>query len=300
MTFRQQRRKSSVALAQTISQEEPLFTKPVQPPVEIFPNSTSTRQENLIISPDFLKSDFTIIKASTCEQLLTVTTSTTSLSGQSHAKQFYGTLSANLKQKNGKHYEASNDTPKLRSSSSNLSSAITTTTSSDSKDTPPTQTKLFTLERDAFTLRRLHHVIDPYTGHRIMQIEFSPSSSWDAQALKADIQLLNKYSTNEPLEPQRLRWKGKKNSMEGVLEIHHKAVAVCAKGEETAESGDYILFVAPGMDLYVACCIVMAVDDRTRRSSSDGYKFGYGGTSPKPVGSGALGEGEIIWEKGYR
>lgn len=116
--------------------------------------------------------------------------------------------------------------------------------------------------------------------------------------MKANIELLNRYSANEHMEPRRLRWQGKKYSFEGVLEANSKPVAVCAKGDETMEAGgDYVLYVAPGMDAYVACCVVMAVEDRTRRSSDDGYK-GLG-ANLKPPSNGS-GNEEIVWQEGYR
>ena len=98
-------------------------------------------------------------------------------------------------------------------------------------------------------------------------MEFT-TSSWNARELKANIELLNKYSNSEPIEPFKLRWRGRKTSLEGVLEINSQAAAVCARGDGT-EDGEYVLYVAPGMDLYICAIVVMAVEDRVRRGSND-------------------------------
>ena len=62
--------------------------------------------------------------------------------------------------------------------------------------------------------------------------------------------------------------RGSKTNLEGVLEWKNKPVAVCAQGHET-QDGEYALYVAPGMDIYTAAIVVIAVDDRVRRSSSE-------------------------------
>lgn len=98
-------------------------------------------------------------------------------------------------------------------------------------------------------------------------MEFS-TSSWNSGELKANVMLMNKYNESQPVEPIKLRWRGRKTSLEGVLEWNNKPVAVCASGPEM-EYGEYILYVAPGMDMYVCSIVVIAVDDRVRRGSED-------------------------------
>jgi len=236
----QKRRTSSFAIA--AHEDELVLPAAIDPPIEIFPNSTSKQQETLLISPDPVAKGFVITYAKTGMHLLTAATPATSMPGPSHTRHFYGALKQNTRTK----HETSNS-------------------SHDSDDEP--SKKLCTLTRDVLSFRKRHHVDDPSNNSRLLEIEFS-SSSWETSRLKASIELLNKYNDHSPMEPVSLRWRGRKASLEGVLESKDKPVAVCAKGDET-EDGEYVLYVAPGMDLYICAIIVMAVDDRTRRGSNE-------------------------------
>lgn len=239
-----QRRRSSIAITQ--NDNEPILTTPISPVIEIFPNSTSKRQQTLLISPDPAARGYAIICARTGRSFLTVVSPHNSLPGPSHTKVFYGSL--NCPWKFGNSRKDSDD-------------------SNSDKDETDTSKKLCTLERDSLSFRKRHYVQDPYTNHQLLVMEFN-YSSWDAGALKASVELLNKYSIGAPMDPIHLKWKGKKSSLEGVLEVNNKPAAVCARGRET-EIGEYALYVAPGMDMYVCALIVMAVDDRVRRGSGD-------------------------------
>lgn len=241
-----QRRRSSIAITQY--DDEPILPTAITPALEIFPNSSSKRQQTLLISPDPLVKGYAIMCARTGKRFLTVATPPTALPGASHTKHFFGTL--NLPWQFGNGRKGSDES-----------------SSSDKDETDPSK-KLCTLERDSLSFRKRHYVQDPYNNRQLLVMEFN-YSSWDNGALKASIELLNKYSASGVMEPISLRWKGKKASLEGVLEVNHRAAAVCAKGHET-EDGEYALYVAPGMDLYVCAIVVMAVDDRVRRASSDG------------------------------
>ena len=121
------------------------------------------------------------------------------------------------------------------------------------------------------SFRRRHHVDDPYDNSRLIEMEFT-SSSWQQGQMKAHIRLLGRYSDSATTEPVALLWKGRKGSLEGVLEWKNKPVAVCAQGMEVGK-GEWIMYVAPGMDLYVASIVIMAVEDRVRRGS-DGQNDG--------------------------
>lgn len=241
-----QRRRSSIAITQ--HDDEPILPVAITPAIEIFPNSTSKKQQTLLISPDPLVKGYTIMCARTGKRFLTVVSPQNSLPGPSHTKHFFGSL--NTPWQFGSGRKNSDDS------------------SGSDKDETDSSKKLCTLERDSLSFRKRHHVQDPYTNHQLLVMEFS-YSSWDTGALKASVELLNKYSTGTPMEPRSLKWKGKKASLEGVLEVNQRPAAVCAKGSET-EAGEYALYVAPGMDLYVCAIIVMAVDDRIRRGSGDG------------------------------
>lgn len=234
-----QRRKSSFAVS--ARDDEPVLPTAISPAIEIFPGSTSSRQQTLLLSPDQTAKGFIISQARTGNHFLTVATASTSLPGTSHTKHFYGTLSS----------------PRVKTGRKD----------SDSSADERGSTKICTLTRDALSFRRCHHVDDPYNDRRLIEMEFS-TSSWNTGELKASMVLLNKYSEAQPIEPVKLRWKGKKTSLEGVLEWKHRPVAVCASGPET-EEGEYVLYVAPGMDTYVCCIIIMAVDDRVRRGSEE-------------------------------
>lgn len=239
-----QRRRSSIAIIQ--HDDEPIFPTAISPTIEIFPNSTSKRQQTLLISPDPLVNGYAITCAKTDRRFLTVVTPQTALPGPSHTKHFYGTLNS--------PWQSSSDRKNSDGSDS------------DKDETDPSK-KLCNLERDSLSFRKRHYVQDPHNNRQLLAMEFN-YSSWDAGAMKASIELLNKYSHDGTMNPIRLKWKGKKASLEGVLEVNHKAVAVCAKGLET-QAGEYALYVAPGMDLYVCAIVVMAVDDRVRRVSGD-------------------------------
>lgn len=239
-----QRRRSSIAITQ--HDDEPILPIAISPAIDIFPNSTSKRQQTLLISPDPLVKGYTIICARTGKRFLTIVSLQNSLPGPSHTKQFYGTLNTPWQFTNNR--KNSDD-------------------SESGKDDADPSKKLCTLERDTLSFRKRHYVQDPYTNHQLLIMEFK-YSSWDASALKASIELLNRYSTGAPMDPITLKWKGKKASLEGVLEVDKKPAAVCAKGSET-QAGEYALYVAPGMDLYICAIIVMAVDDRIRRGSGD-------------------------------
>ncbi|KAK5939201.1 hypothetical protein PMZ80_008504 [Knufia obscura] len=238
----QQRRKSSFAV--TALEDDLVLPAAIYPPIEVFPSSTSIQQETLLISPDHVAKGFVITYARSGIHLLTAATPSTSLPGPSHTRHFYGTLKQNGRM--------------IRKSSS----------SSNTSNNEDASKKLCTLTRDVISFRKRHHVDDLYNNRRLLEMEFS-TSSWDTNHLKASIEILNRYSEGSPMEPVRLKWRGRKASLEGVLEWKEKPVAVCAKGEET-EDGEYVLYVAPGMDLYISSIIVMAVDDRTRRGSEDG------------------------------
>ncbi len=236
-----QRRQSSFAT--TASKDDLVLPTAVNPPIEVFPSSTSEVQEILLVSPDPVARGFVITFAKSGMHLLTAATPTSTMPGPSHTRHFYGTL---------KHNARMQQRP---------------SDSSTNSDDNSSSKKLCTLTRDVMTFRKRHHVDDPYNDRRLLEMEFS-TSSWDSGQLKASIELLNKYSSSSPVEPVFLRWRGRKASLEGVLEWKDRPVAVCAKGEET-EAGEYVLYVAPGMDLYICSIIVMAVDDRTRRGSDD-------------------------------
>lgn len=231
-----QRRSSSIAI-----DEDLVLPAGVDPPIECFPGQISRRQETLLIASDS-SSAFTITCARSHRHLLTVVTAPMSLPGTSHTKTFYGDLSF-IK-------------PKLDRKNSESSTTSTNSTYSG---------KICTLYRDVMSFRRRHHVDDPYDNSRLIEMEFT-SSSWDEGQLKAHIRLLGKYSDSTPAEPIALLWKGRKGSLEGVLEWKHKPVAVCAQGTEV-NSGEWIMYVAPGMDLFVASIVIMAVEDRVRRGS---------------------------------
>lgn len=240
-----QRRRSSIAITQ--QDDEPILPTAINPIIEIFPNSTSRRQQTLLISPDPSSRGYIIICARTNKPFLTVVSSQNSLPGPSHTKHFYGSLNKPWQFGNGrKDSDESNS----------------------GKDEADSLKKLCTLERDSLSFRKRHYVQDPYTNHQLLAMEFT-TSTWDAGALKANIELLNRYSTGFPMEPVHLKWKGKKASLEGVLEVNKNPAAVCAKGSETS-AGEYALYVAPGMDMYICAIVVMAVDDRIRRGSGDG------------------------------
>lgn len=238
-----QRRRSSIAITQY--DDEPILPNAIKPTIEVFPKSTSQRQETLLISPDPRVKGFTITCARTGKHFLTVVTPPTSLPGSSHTKHFFGAL--NTPWKSGSH----------RGSDS----------SNSDNDNSDNSKKLCTLDRDALSFRKRHNVQDPYTNRELIAMEFN-HSSWDGGSLKASIELMNKYSDNGTMEPVNMKWKGKRASLEGVLEVGQRPAAVCAKGFET-EAGEYALYVAPGMDLYVCAITVMAVDDRVRRGSGD-------------------------------
>lgn len=242
-----QRRRSSIAIIQ--HDDEPIFPVAMTPAIEIFPNSNSKRQQTLLISPDPLVNGYAIMCARTGRRFLTVVTPQTALPGPSHTKHFFGTLNS-----------------PWQSSSDRKNSDGSDGSDSDKDQTDPSK-KLCTLERDSLSFRKRHYVQDPHNNRQLLAMEFN-YSSWDAGAMKASIELLNKYSHDGTMEPIRMKWKGKKASLEGVLEVNHKAAAVCAKGQET-EAGEYALYVAPGMDLYICAIVVMAVDDRVRRASGD-------------------------------
>lgn len=239
-----QRRRSSIAITQ--NDDEPILPAAISPVIEIFPNSISKRQQTLLISPEPSAKGYTIICARTNRHFLTVVSSSNSLPGPSHTKHFFATLNT--------PWQSANDRKNSDGSDSG-------------KDETDPSKKICTLERDSLSFRKRHYVQDPYTNHQLLVMEFK-YSSWDAGALKANIELLNKYSTGAPMNPISMKWKGRKASLEGVLEVNKSPAAVCAKGSET-EAGEYALYVAPGMDLYVCAIIVMAVDDRIRRGSGD-------------------------------
>lgn len=239
-----QRRRSSVAITQY--DDEPILPIAITPAIEIFPKSTSKRQQTLLISPDPLVNGYAIMCARTSRRFLTVVTAPTALPGPSHTKHFFGTLNAPWQSSSGRKNSDGSD--------------------SDKDETDPSK-KLCTLERDSLSFRKRHYVQDPHNNRQLLAMEFN-YSSWDNGAMKASIELLNKYSHDGTMEPIRMKWKGKRASLEGVLEVNHKAAAVCAKGHET-EAGEYALYVAPGMDLYICAIVVMAVDDRVRRASAD-------------------------------
>lgn len=252
----QQRRKSSFAM--TAREDDPVLPSAIKPPIEVFPGSTSTGQETLLISPDPTARGFVITYAQTGHHFLTAATPSTSLPGPSHTKVFYATL--NLPRTDSKRRDSDrSDEDKLVSK------------------------RMCTLTRDSVSFRRRHHVDDPYNGRRLLDMEFS-TSSWNMNELKANIELLNKYSKAETMEPVKLRWRGRRASLEGVLETSTgKPVAVCARGEGT-EEGEYVLYVAPGMDMYACTIIVMAVDDRIRRGSDDNSRpNGLGGRRQSDV-----------------
>lgn len=236
----QHRRKSSFAT--TAHEDDLVLPAAVDPPIEVFPSSTSNCQETLLVSPDPVANGFVITYAKTGIHVLTATTASTSMPGLSHSRHFYGTLKPNAKMKQK------------------------TANGSDTSDHDGCSKKLVTLTRDAMSFRKRHHVDDPYNNHRLLEVEFSVSA-WNSSHLKASVKLLNKYSDPSSTEPIHLKWRGRKASLEGVLEWKDKPVAVCAKGVET-EVGEYVLYVAPGMDLYTSSIILMAVDDRTRRGSN--------------------------------
>lgn len=235
----QQRRKSSFAI--TSQDDELVLPTALKPVIEIFPGSTYTRQQTLLISPDRSARGFVISSAKSGKHFLTAATPSASLPGISHTKCFYGTLNY----------------PRVKVGRKDSDSSVDDTGS----------TKICTLTRDALSFRRCHHVDDPYNERRLLELEFS-TSSWNSGELKANIVLMNKYSEAQPIEPVKLRWRGRKTSLEGVLEWNNTPVAVCASGPEM-EHGEYILYIAPGMDMYVCSIIVTAVDDRVRRGSED-------------------------------
>lgn len=237
----QHRRKFS--FAPTALEDDLVLPSAIDPPIEVFPSSTSQRQETLLISPDPVAKGFVITYAKTGIHLLTAATASTSMPGPSHTRHFYGTLKSDARTKQK------------------------TTSGSNTSDDENFSKKLCTLTRDAMSFRKRHHVDDLYNDHRLLEMEFSVSA-WESSHPKASIKLLNKYSDSSSMEPIHLRWRGRKASLEGVLEWKDKPVAVCAKGDET-EEGEYVVYVAPGMDLYISSIILMAVDDRTRRGSDD-------------------------------
>lgn len=218
----------------------------MDPVVEVFPGSTSKRQETLLISPDQTAHGFVISHAKTGNHFLTAASPSLSYPGPSHTKYFYGTLKSSRIKLDRKDSSSSNGERE--------------------------STKICALQRDAMSFRKCHHVYDPYNDKRLLEMEFS-TSSWNSAELKATIVLLNKYSEIQPMEPVKLKWRGRKMTLEGVLEWNNKPVAVCASGAEMNE-GEYLLYIAPGMDMYVCSIVVMAVDDRARRASDDKDMFG--------------------------
>lgn len=232
-------------MAITQNDGDPILPNAINPAIEIFPNSTSNRQETLLISPDPMTKGFSIMCARTGKNFLTVVSPQSSLPGPSHTKHFFG--SSNFPWRFGSQKGSDS--------------------SGSDEEKPGSPKKLCTLERDSLSFRKRHHVQDPCNSRQLLVMEFS-YSSWDSGALKASIELLNKYGDNSTMQPVTMKWRGKKLSLEGVLEVNHRPAAVCAKGRET-EAGEYALYVAPGMDLYVCAIIVMAVDDRVRRNSGN-------------------------------
>lgn len=242
--FSQQRRKSSFAA--TAVSDEPVLPIPIKPTIEVFPGSTSRRQETLLISPNPATKGFVITFARSGKHFLTFATPSTSGPGPSHTKHVYGNI------------DRSKIEPR-RKNSNDINSG-------------KESTRICTLSRDTLSLRKRHQVDDPYVNSRLVEMEFS-ASTWHVHELKATISLLSKYGDTSPMEPVTLRWRGRKASLEGVLERKNTPVAVCAKGDET-EEGEYVLYVAPGMDLYVCSLVIMATDDRIRRGSDDSGRRG--------------------------
>lgn len=231
------RRRRTSFFAAVAIEEDPVLPAVIKPAIELFPGSVSAHQETLLISPDDTANGFVITHARSGQHHLTAVNVPTALPGSSHTKHFYGIL--DVSKVNSKKVKEQEDLSK----------------------------KICTLTRDALSIRQRHHIDDPYNHRRLMEMEFS-TSTWNPHELKASIILLGKYSDSYPMEPVRLRWRGRKASLEGVLECRAHPVMVCAKGEET-EEGEYVLYIAPGMDLYVCSMIAMAVDDRVRRGSDD-------------------------------
>lgn len=239
-----QRRKSSFAT--TAIEDDPVLPSAIKPAIEIFPSSVSPRQETLLISPDSSANGFVITYARTGKHLLTAVTVPSAAPGQSHTRHFYGVMNK---------------------------SCVNNREDCEGSETDDGTKKLCTLTRDVLSFRKRHHVDDPHNHRRLIEIEFS-TSSWNTHELKANISLMNKYSDGQPMEPARLRWRGRRAGLEGVLEWKDTPVAVCARGEET-ETGEHVLYIAPGMDIYTTAIVVMAVDDRTRRGSDESRSNSY-------------------------
>ncbi|KAK5085297.1 hypothetical protein LTR05_004579 [Lithohypha guttulata] len=202
----QQRRKSSFAA--TAVSDEPVLPIPIRPTIEVFPGSTSRQQETLLISPNPATKGFVITFARSGKHFLTSATPSTSGPGPSHTKHVYGNI------------DRSKIEPR-RKNSNDINSG-------------KESTRICTLSRDTLSLRKRHQVDDPYVNSRLVEMEFS-ASTWHVHELKATISLLSKYGDTSPMEPVTLRWRGRKASLEGVLERKNTPVAVCAKGDETEE-----------------------------------------------------------------
>lgn len=235
-----QRRDSSFATVAI--EEDPVLPATIDPPIQLFPGSISKRQSTLLISPDATANGFVVSYARTGKNLLTAARTGV------HTKHIYGVLDCSQTMN-----------PKV-------------------KEQEDESTKICTLTRDPLSIRKRSHVDDPYSHRRLMELEFS-SSTWNAHELKAHVVLCGKYSDNSPQEPLRLRWSGRQSSLEGVLECRGHPVAVCATGEET-EDGEFVVYVAPGFDLYIASMVVLAVEDRIsgrRRSGQNSHQNSLGG-----------------------